>query len=104
MTQVHTTDMTNKKKRNWRGVSDKVAKDKSEIYNSREWKELRQEFEDAGRADNGKEYGYGKKTKGLQHRTPDSVAQDQRFNFEDWEGEHRQTDLQPPTESEVQDD
>ena len=29
------------KKRNWRGVSDKVAKDKSEIYNSREWHELR---------------------------------------------------------------
>ena len=29
------------KKRNWRGVSDKVAKDKEEIYNSREWKELR---------------------------------------------------------------
>ena len=29
------------KKRNWRGVSDKVAKDKTEIYNSREWKELR---------------------------------------------------------------
>ena len=29
------------KKRNWRGVSDKVAKDKAEIYNSREWKELR---------------------------------------------------------------
>ena len=28
------------KKRNWRGVSDKVAKDKEEIYNSREWKEL----------------------------------------------------------------
>ena len=27
--------------RNWRGVSDKVAKDKAEIYNSREWKELR---------------------------------------------------------------
>ena len=58
--------------------------------------ELRQEFEDAGRADNGKEYGYGKKTKGLQHRTPDSLAQDQRFNFDDWEGEYRQTDLQPP--------
>ena len=32
--------MVNKKK-NWRGVSDKVAKDKREIYNSREWKELR---------------------------------------------------------------
>ena len=59
--------------------------------------ELRQEFEDAGRADNGKEYGYGKKTKGLQHRTPDSLAQDQRFNFDDWEGEYRQTDFQPPT-------
>lgn len=29
------------KKRNWRGVSDKVAKDKAEIYNSREWKQLR---------------------------------------------------------------
>ena len=29
------------KKRNWRGVSDKVAKDKREIYNSREWQELR---------------------------------------------------------------
>ena len=29
------------KKRNWRGVSDKIAKDKMEIYNSREWKELR---------------------------------------------------------------
>ena len=66
--------------------------------------ELRQEFEDAARMDNGKGYGYGQKTKGLQHRTPDSVAQDQRFNFEDWEGEHRQTDFQPPTESEVQDD
>ena len=66
--------------------------------------ELRQEFEDAARMDNGKDYGYGQKTKGLQHRTPDSVAQDQRFNFEDWEGEHRQTDFQPPTESEVQDD
>lgn len=66
--------------------------------------ELRQEFEDAARMDNGKGYGYGQKTKGLQHRTPDSVAQDQRFNFEDWEGEHRQTDFVPPTESEVQDD
>ena len=29
------------KKRNWRGVSDKVAKDKREIYNSREWHERR---------------------------------------------------------------
>ena len=30
-----------KKKRNWRGVSDKVAKDKMTIYNSKEWQELR---------------------------------------------------------------
>lgn len=29
------------KKKHWRGVSDKVAKDKQEIYNSREWRELR---------------------------------------------------------------
>lgn len=66
--------------------------------------ELRQEFEDAARMDNGRAVAYGQKTKGLQHRTPDSLAQDQRFNFEDWEGEHRQTDFVPPTESEVQDD
>ena len=41
--------------------------------------ELRQEFEDAGRADNGRSVAYGQKTKGKQHRTPDSVAQDQRY-------------------------
>ena len=29
------------KKRYWRGVSAKVAKDKAIIYNSKEWKELR---------------------------------------------------------------
>ena len=33
--------MSTSKKRYWRGVSAKVAKDKAEIYNSREWKELR---------------------------------------------------------------
>lgn len=66
--------------------------------------EYRKDFEDADRADNGHAVQYGQKTKGLQHRTPDSLAQDQRFNFEDWEGEHRQTDFIPPTESEVQDD
>ena len=33
--------MATTKKRNWRGVSNKVAKDKADIYNSREWKELR---------------------------------------------------------------
>ena len=75
--------------------------------------ELRQEFEDAARMDNGKGYGYGQKTKGLQHRTPDSVSEDQRYQQthivfddddatttdyepEDWEGEHRQHE-EPPT-------
>ena len=53
-------------------------------------------------ADNGRQIAYGKKSKAKQYRTPDSVAQDQRFVFddfdrtapedttlEDWEGEHR---------------
>ena len=50
---------------------------------------------------NGKQVAYGKKTKAKQHRTPDSVAQDQPIKFDDydrevadyevqdWEGEHR---------------
>ena len=63
--------------------------------------------------DSGKQVAYGKKTKAKQHRTPDSVAQDQRYqqgtiHFEDidrevadyevqdLEGEHRQHD-EPPT-------
>jgi hypothetical protein len=79
--------------------------------------EYRQEFEDAARADNGKDYSYGMKAKGLQHRTPDSVAEDHRFQQthivfddddreladmeagykpEDWEGEYRHTE-EPPT-------
>ena len=33
--------MSTSKKKYWRGVSAKVAKDKADIYNSREWKELR---------------------------------------------------------------
>ena len=57
---------------------------------------------------NGKQVAYGKKTKAKQHRTPDSVAQDQRIKFDDydrevadyevqdWEVEHRQTE-EPPT-------
>ncbi len=71
--------------------------------------ELRQEFEDAARADNGRSVGYGQKTKGLQHRTPDSVATDQRIKFDDddksladmeanyqpeeWEGEHHDSGI-----------
>ena len=64
----------------------------------------------------GRRIEYGKRTRAKQHRTPDSVAQDQRIKFDDydrevadyevqdWEGEHRQTDFQPPEESEVEDD
>ena len=61
---------------------------------------------------NGKQVAYGKKTKAKQHRTPDSVAQDQRYQqgtiqfedidrevadyeVQDWEGEHRQHE-EPP--------
>ena len=58
--------------------------------------ELRQEFEDAARADNGRAVAYGAKTKRKQHRTPDSLSQDNRFKFEDWEGEYRQADFNPP--------
>ena len=51
-------------------------------------------------ADNGKQVAYGKKSKAKQHRTPDSYAQDQRIQWDDydrevadyeakdWEGEH----------------
>lgn len=58
-------------------------------------------------ADNGRQVVYGKKSKAKQHRTPDSLATDQRIRFNDfdrtdnadtkeWEGEHRQSDLQQP--------
>ena len=69
--------------------------------------EYRKDFEDADRADNGHAVQYGQKTKGLQHRTPDSLAMDQRLKFDDydreaadyeaegWEGEHKQ-DEEPP--------
>ena len=76
--------------------------------------ELRQDFEDAARADNGKDYGYGQKTKAKQYRTPDSVADDQRYQqthiifgdddkeladmeagykTEDWEDEHHDSGI-----------
>ena len=65
--------------------------------------EYRKDFEDCARAENGKDYGYGRRTKGHQHRTPDSLAMDQRLKFDDydrevadyevndWEGEHHDT-------------
>jgi hypothetical protein len=34
-------------------------------------------------ADNGRQVAYGKKTKAKQHRTPDSLARDQRIKFGD---------------------
>jgi hypothetical protein len=34
-------------------------------------------------ADNGRKVAFGKKTKAKQHRTPDSLAQDQRIRFDD---------------------
>jgi hypothetical protein len=47
--------------------------------------EYRKDFEDCARADNGKDYGYGRRTKGHQHRTPDSLAMDQRLKFDDYD-------------------
>ena len=47
--------------------------------------ETRQDFEDASRMDNGKGYAYGQKTKGLQHRSPDSIATDQRIKFDEYD-------------------
>ena len=45
--------------------------------------ENRREFEGAARTDGGKNYEYGARTKTKQHRTPDSLAMDQRIKFND---------------------
>ena len=69
--------------------------------------DYRRDFEDANRTDGGKTINYGAKTKGLQHRSPDSLAIDQRIRFDDFdretannetqdcEGKNRQTDTPP---------
>ena len=44
--------------------------------------EYRQDFEDANRTDGGKQIAYGQRTKAKQHRTPDSLAHDQRIHFD----------------------
>jgi hypothetical protein len=44
--------------------------------------ENRREFEAAARTDSGKAYQYGARTKAHGHRTPDSVAMDQRIKFD----------------------
>lgn len=56
--------------------------------------EVRQEFEEAGRADNGKGYKYGNKAKAKQHRTPDSYATDQRIHFDDYDKEIAEQEAQ----------
>ena len=59
-------------------------------------------------SDNRRQVVYGKKSKAKQYRTPDSVARDQRFHFDDydrevadmeaqgWEGEQRNPDNDTP--------
>ena len=59
-------------------------------------------------SDNRRQVVYGKKSKAKQYRTPDSVARDQRFHFDDydrevadmeaqdWEGEHRNPENDTP--------
>lgn len=49
--------------------------------------DFRKEFEDAGRMDNGRSIGYGKNSKNFYHRTPDGIATDQRFKFDDYDKE-----------------
>ena len=66
-------------------------------------------------ADNGRQMAFGKKTKAKHHRTPDSVAEDQRYHqthivfddydrevsdyeAQDWEGEIRQREEPPEDE------
>ncbi len=47
--------------------------------------ENRREFESTTRTDSGKAYQYGARTKAHGHRTPDSVAMDQRIKFEEYD-------------------
>ena len=61
--------------------------------------ELRSEFEDAGRTENGKAIAYGERTKRKKHLTPDDIQthivfdDDDRetadMEVKDWEGEHK---------------
>ena len=79
--------------------------------------EDREEFPSAGDYYvNGRRVEYGKRTKRKKSYSPDTMPEQTRIMFDDydreiseleaknWEGEHRQTDLQPPTESEVHHD
>jgi len=55
--------------------------------------DFRRSFEDAGRSDNGREIAYGNKAKSKQHRTPDSIAQDQRIKFDDYDKDLAETEV-----------
>lgn len=66
--------------------------------------ELRAEFEDAGRSENGKAVAYGQRTRRKKHFTPDTMPgnlfgdDDRAFadmEAQGWEGEHLQTKDQP---------
>ena len=57
--------------------------------------EYRKDFEDADRADNGHAVQYGQKTKGLQHRTPDSLANDHRIKESDIFEDFKPFDVEP---------
>jgi hypothetical protein len=54
-----------------------------------EWdEEFRREMPGMGNhTGNGKQVAYGKRTKAKQHRTPDSLARDQRIHFDDHDRE-----------------
>jgi 2-hydroxychromene-2-carboxylate isomerase len=56
--------------------------------------EYRREFEDAARADNGRAVTYGARTKAKQHRTPDSLARDQRIKFDDYGRETAEDEME----------
>ena len=47
--------------------------------------EVRRECADAARADNGRVYEYGARTKAKQYRSPDSIANDGRIHFDDYD-------------------
>ena len=47
--------------------------------------DYRRDFEDANRTDTGKDVAYGQRAKAKQHRTPDSLARDQRIKFDDYD-------------------
>lgn len=58
-------------------------------------KELQQELPGMGdRADNGREYAYGKRTKQTKRRTPDTLPQQQRITFTDEDREQADAEVE----------